>query len=89
MSENYKELGGASTKDPTSKQRWRASRFLTYLTSEAELLRIRALEEKKRRKKGSKHVVEYFHFVEDSYSHLSAQVLKKLLERYDVEILCH
>jgi 2-hydroxychromene-2-carboxylate isomerase len=89
MSENFKELGGASTKDPTSKQRWRASRFLTNLTSEEELLRIRALEEKKRRKKGSKHVVEYFHFVEDSYSHLSAQVLKKLLERYDVEILCH
>ena len=89
MSENFKELGGASTKDPTSKQRWRASRFLTKLTSEEELLKIRALEEKKRSKKGSKHVVEYFHFVEDSYSHLSAQVLKKLLERYDVEILCH
>ncbi|MAH73908.1 MAG: 2-hydroxychromene-2-carboxylate isomerase [Cellvibrionales bacterium TMED49] len=89
MSENFKELGGASTKDPTSKQRWRASRFLTKLTSEEELLKIRALEEKKRSKKGSKHVVEYFHFVEDSYSHLSAQVLKKLPERYDVEILCH
>ncbi len=89
MSENFEELGGASTKDPSSLKRWLASRFLTRLTSEKRLLKMRRYEERRRRFRGGKHVVEYFHFVEDSYSHLSAQVLKKFAERYDIEISCH
>jgi 2-hydroxychromene-2-carboxylate isomerase len=34
-------------------------------------------------------VVEYFHQVEDGYSHLAAQVLASLSERYDIKLVCH
>jgi 2-hydroxychromene-2-carboxylate isomerase len=35
------------------------------------------------------HIVEYFHYVEDGYSHLVVQVLEALLLRYDIELVCH
>jgi hypothetical protein len=34
-------------------------------------------------------VVEYFHQVEDGYSHLAAQVLQQFCHRYDIELVCH
>jgi 2-hydroxychromene-2-carboxylate isomerase len=34
-------------------------------------------------------VVEYFHQVEDGYSHLAAQVLQQFCQRYDIELVCH
>ena len=33
--------------------------------------------------------MEYFHYVEDGYSHLAAQVLQAFSERYDIELVCH
>ena len=33
--------------------------------------------------------MEYFHQVEDGYSHLAAQVLLQLCQRYDIELICH
>ena len=33
--------------------------------------------------------MEYFHQVEDGYSHLAAQLLRPLLEHYDVELVTH
>ena len=42
-----------------------------------------------RRKSGAPHTIEYFHQVEDGYSHLAAQLLRPLLEHYEVELVCH
>ncbi|MEM7015230.1 MAG: vWA domain-containing protein, partial [Verrucomicrobiota bacterium] len=40
-----------------------------------------------RKRRGEPHRIEYFHQVEDAYSHLAAQLLRPLLERYDVELV--
>ena len=45
--------------------------------------------EAKRRRSGAAHVVEYFHQVDDGYSHLAAQMLGPVLERYQVRLVCH
>lgn len=45
--------------------------------------------EARRRKAGAAHVVEYFHQVDDGYSHLAAQMLGPFVERYDVRLVCH
>ena len=42
-----------------------------------------------RRASGRPHHVYYFHQVDDPYSHLSAQLLEPLLERYDIELEVH
>jgi 2-hydroxychromene-2-carboxylate isomerase len=39
--------------------------------------------------RGAPHRVEYFHQVDDPYSHLAAQTLGPLLERYEIEIVVH
>ncbi len=46
----------------------------------------RARLEASRRKAGAPHVVEYFHQLDDPYSHLTAQVLAQFAERYDIEV---
>lgn len=38
---------------------------------------------------GRPHRVLYFHQVDDPYSHLAAQLLEPLVERYDVELVVH
>lgn len=49
----------------------------------------RVAEEKKRKAGGRPHVVEYFHQVDDPYSHLMAQVVAQFAERYDIEVVPH
>ncbi len=49
----------------------------------------RTKAEKKRQRSGDPHVVEYFHQLDDPYSHLTAQVLAIFAERYDVVIKPH
>lgn len=49
----------------------------------------RWLAERRRRLAGDPHRVRYFHQVDDPYSHLAAQVLPRLLERYDVVLEPH
>lgn len=49
--------------------------------------RRREKAERQRQREGAPHVVEYFHQLDDPYSHLAAQVLGKLAERYDIEIV--
>src|SRR5690606_3303197 len=51
-------------------------------------LRRRATE-LRRRMSGQPHRVLYFHQVDDPYSHLAAQVLPRLRERFDVELEPH
>ena len=49
----------------------------------------RWLAERGRRLRGEPHQVHYFHQVDDPYSQLAAQVLGKLVERYDVTLVPH
>ncbi len=51
-------------------------------------LRRRAVE-LRRFLAGGRHRVHYFHQVDDPYSHLAAQLLEPLLERYDIELDVH
>ncbi len=45
--------------------------------------------EAQRRRRGEPHVVDYFHQLDDPYSHLAAQVLATFAERYDVVLRLH
>jgi len=49
----------------------------------------RWVAERRRRLRSEKHRVHYFHQVDDPYSQLAAQVLGKLVERFDVELVPH
>ena len=55
------------------------------LTGEATLRKRRADAEKARRKAGAPHLVEYFHQVDDPYSHLTVQALRLMADRYSVQ----
>lgn len=46
-------------------------------------------EESRRQAAGEPHRIEYFHQLDDPYSHLSAQIVTRLANEYDVEIVPH
>ena len=75
--------------DPSRLRRWIASKFMTSMTDLEKLKQKRRKQERGRIKRGAKHIVEYFHQVDDGYSHLAAQALKALTEKYDIELECH
>ncbi len=89
MAEQFKEQGGIATMDPSAFRRWLTSKIVGRVCTTARLHKQRAKVEQERVKAGNKHVVEYFHQVEDGYSHLAAQVLQRLCLRYDIELVCH
>jgi 2-hydroxychromene-2-carboxylate isomerase len=89
MAEQFKEQGGAATMDPSPLVRWLTSRLMSTLCKPGRLENQRNKIERKRAKSGDRHVVEYFHQVDDGYSHLAAQVLPALEKRYDIDIVCH
>lgn len=80
---------GAASSNPSVLKRWLLSRLLTHVISPERLARQRARSEAKRRKNGRRHVVEYFHQVDDGYSHLAIQVLEKLTAKYDIDLVVH
>ncbi len=49
----------------------------------------RAKLETRRQRADARHVVEYFHQLDDPYSHLAAQVLEVLASNYEVEVVVH
>ena len=59
------------------------------LLSRERLLRQRERAESRRVAKGLPHVVLYFHQVDDPYSHLAAQALEALAQRYELRIEPH
>lgn len=61
--------------------------FSTHLLDERRRDKTRARAERERRRKGEPHRIEFFHQVDDPYSHLLAQALVQLQERYDVEVV--
>ncbi|MCB1729842.1 MAG: DsbA family protein [Halieaceae bacterium] len=89
MSEQFKEQGGAATMDPSRLRRWLTSRFISSLVKPGRAEKIEAREERQRVKSGLPHRLEYFHQVDDAYSHLAAQALRPLLEQYGVELVPH
>ena len=89
METQFKEQGGAATMDPGVILRWLTSRLMSHVSRPGRRERTRRKAERARAKAGDRHRVEYFHQVGDGYSHLAAQVLKKLASRYDIELICH
>jgi len=89
MAEQFKEQGGAATMDPSAAFRWLSSQIMTQVVSPQRKAKKRAKVEKQRRAAGARHVVEYFHQVDDGYSHLAAQALESLSQRYDIDLHCH
>ena len=64
-------------------------RAVQVLTSAGTRAARRSLAEWGRRLRGAPHRVHYFHQVEDPYSQLAAQLLRPLIERYDVALVPH
>ena len=85
----FKDQGGAATMDPSVLRRWVVSRIMSNQASEQRMLAKRVKAEKKRANSGTRHSVEYFHQVDDGYSHLAAQVLERFCSRYNIELKCH
>ena len=75
--------------DPSHLLRWMTSRLMTRLSRPAAGAARQAKAERVRIKTGSPHRVDYFHQVDEAYSHLTAQLLARLAERYDIELHCH
>ncbi|WP_430402781.1 DsbA family protein [Hyphomonas sp.] len=65
------------------------SRIAEHLTGESRLLARRAKAERNRIAAGAPHLVEYFHQTDDPYSHLAAQVIADVAERFDIVIKVH
>lgn len=59
------------------------------LVSERAIARRRRRAETRRRRDGRPHLVEYFHQLDDPYSHLTAQVVAELTSRYDISLRPH
>lgn len=59
------------------------------LLSRDRLLQRRRKAEQARLARGERHVVHYFHQVDDPYSALAAASLPALLERYDIDLVPH
>ena len=69
--------------------RWLTSLIMTRMSKPEQLEKQRAKFERQRIKAGAPRVLEYFHQVDDGYSHLAAQTLQALAARYDVKLVCH
>lgn len=89
MTEQFGEQGGVATMDPGPLRRWLTSRVISHLVRPGRLERAEVRAEQKRARAGLPHRLEYFHQVDDAYSHLAAQALRPLLDRYDVELVPH
>ena len=89
MAKQFKDQGGAATMDPSAVFRWLSSKIMSVVISPHRQTKRRKKVEKRRQISGAPHVVEYFHQVEDGYSHLAVQTLAALGARYDIELRCH
>jgi 2-hydroxychromene-2-carboxylate isomerase len=88
MTDKFEEQGGAATMDPSPLRRWLTSTLISRLLKPQRLLKKRAKFVRQRSKSGAGHRVEFFYQLDDPYSHLAAQLLAPLLERYDIELVC-
>ena len=75
--------------DPPRLLRLLMARRLGRIANTEQIRKRRAAVESRRQAEGRAHVVEYFHQVDDPYSHLMAQVIAQFAERYDIELVPH
>ena len=75
--------------DPPRLLRFFVSKRLSRFANAEWRGKKRVAVEKKRKAQGLPHVVEYFHQVDDPYSHLMAQVVAQFAESYDIEVVPH
>ena len=75
--------------DPSRLLRFLVSKRLSGFANAGRRAKKRVAVEKKRKAQGLPHVVEYFHQVDDPYSHLMAQVVAQFAESYDIEVVPH
>jgi len=89
LAREFQEQGGAATMDPSSPLRWISSQIARRMGNLAAIEKKRSRAERARCKRAAPHQIEYFHQIDDGYSHLSAQLLRPLLDNYEVELVCH
>lgn len=75
--------------DPPAWFRFVSSAIINRMIDPQRQSRRRARAERARIKARNPHLVEYFHQYDDPYSHLAQQVLGKLKDRYDIELVIH
>lgn len=75
--------------DPPAILRHVMRRMFDPVVNPAKIGARRAKAEAQRQKAGKPHVVEYFHQLDDPYSHLAVQVLERFAANYEVEIVPH
>ena len=75
--------------DPPGLLRWLMMRMFDRVIDPKRRAKARAEAERRRIREGAPHVVEYFHQWDDPYSLLTEQVLDRLRERYDIELVRH
>ena len=75
--------------NPSPPLRWAMSKVLARAADPDRIAARRTKLEAKRRKARAAHVVEYFHQVNDGYSHLAAQMLSAFVEHYQIRLVCH
>lgn len=79
----------SSIVDPPRVLRFLIAKFLSRIANSKQIEKERVAFEKKRHAGNRDHVIEYFHQLDDPYSHLTAQVLARFAERYDIKIIPH
>jgi 2-hydroxychromene-2-carboxylate isomerase len=85
---HFEQQPGATARLDRSHAQREIQRWILRLVPWAR--RLDALQrEFARRVSGKPHVIEFFHQVDDAYSHLALETIRPLLERYDVEIRFH
>ncbi|MDE0190865.1 MAG: DsbA family protein [Gammaproteobacteria bacterium] len=89
MTAKPKNTRGGEMANPSRPLRWAMSRVLARVADADRIAARRRKLEATRRRSGAAHVVEYFHQVDDGYSHLAAQLLGTFVERYQVRLVCH
>ena len=63
------------------------NRYIRYMLDPDTQKKVRAKREQQRQKEERPHEVYYFHQVNDPYSHLCAQILKPLIDEYDIDLI--
>jgi len=65
------------------------SQVMRRFASEARRDKLRDKARTKRMKEGGRPTLHYFHHAADPYSFLAVQALPKIMDRYDVDLVCH
>ena len=89
MPQTFNDQGGAASMSPSPLMRWLTSTVMKQVMSPARLQKKRQRIELKRQNTAGRHVVDYFHQVDDGYSHMAAQLLQPLVAQYNIELRCH